>query len=189
VAETGDVTPSRLPPDVRGLALERTGAALDALDVRWRVTHTELRVTQTEVEVIEVNHGRVGGCRASCHTLAHRSLAAFGGQRWGAFLILAPDGAPDRRWRIRVRGAVRAPLVDLHQRWRQFQAAEEASYFISAARRYGLPRAEALVESLLHLGDAFCQDVARRVRQGQVAALGQALSSRSTTISIIRATG
>jgi hypothetical protein len=85
--------------------------------------------------------------------------------------------------------AVRAPLVDLHQPWRQFQAAEEASYFISAARRYGLPRAEALVESLLHLGDAFCQDVARRVRQGQVAALGQALSSRSTTISIIRATG
>jgi biotin carboxylase len=60
VAETGDVTPSRLPPDMRDLALERTSAALDALDVRWRVTHTELRITQTEVEVIEVN-GRVGG--------------------------------------------------------------------------------------------------------------------------------
>jgi hypothetical protein len=60
VAETGDVTPSRLPPDVRDLALMRTGAALDALDVRWRVTHTELRVTPADVEVIEVN-GRVGG--------------------------------------------------------------------------------------------------------------------------------
>lgn len=60
VAETGDITPSRLPPDVRDLALMRTSAALDALDVRWRVTHTELRVTPTEVEVIEVN-GRVGG--------------------------------------------------------------------------------------------------------------------------------
>ncbi len=45
---------------MRGLALERTSAALDALDVRWRVTHTELRVTQSEVEIIEVN-GRVGG--------------------------------------------------------------------------------------------------------------------------------
>src|SRR5215469_875906 len=80
---------------------------------------------------------------------------------------LEADGAPDRRGRIRVRGAVRAPLVDLHKPWRhQFEAAEEAGYFISAAGRHGLSGAEALVESLLHLSHALGQDVARRMRQG-----------------------
>lgn len=60
VRVTGDIVPSRLPADVRGLVLKRTGEALDALGTRCRVTHTELRVTPTDVEVIEVN-GRVGG--------------------------------------------------------------------------------------------------------------------------------
>lgn len=60
VRVTGDIVPSRLPAEVRGLVLKRTGEALDALGTRYRVTHTELRVTPADVEVIEVN-GRVGG--------------------------------------------------------------------------------------------------------------------------------
>ncbi|XEC33111.1 ATP-grasp domain-containing protein [Streptomyces fradiae] len=60
VRVTGDVVPSRLPAQTRDLVLKRTGEALDALGTRCRVTHTELRVTPDEIEVIEVN-GRVGG--------------------------------------------------------------------------------------------------------------------------------
>ncbi|MER6738264.1 ATP-grasp domain-containing protein [Streptomyces puniciscabiei] len=57
---TGDVTPSRLPAPAYRAVLDATSAALDALGVRDRVTHTELRVGAEGVEVIEVN-GRVGG--------------------------------------------------------------------------------------------------------------------------------
>jgi biotin carboxylase len=60
VRETGDVYPSVLPDDVREKVFEKTSAALDALGVCWRVTHTELRATAETVEVIEVN-GRTGG--------------------------------------------------------------------------------------------------------------------------------
>lgn len=60
VRETGDVFPPRLPDSVRRDVLRKTSAALDALGVRWRVTHAELRVTADLVEVIEVN-GRTGG--------------------------------------------------------------------------------------------------------------------------------
>jgi hypothetical protein len=60
VRETGDVFPSLLPPPVHREVLRKTSAALDALGVRWRVTHTELRATTDLVEVIEVN-GRNGG--------------------------------------------------------------------------------------------------------------------------------
>ncbi|MFD9634154.1 ATP-grasp domain-containing protein [Streptomyces violascens] len=57
---TGDVTPSRLPAPAHRAVLDATSAALDALGVRDRVTHTELRIGSDGAEVIEVN-GRVGG--------------------------------------------------------------------------------------------------------------------------------
>ncbi|MEE1750526.1 acetyl-CoA carboxylase biotin carboxylase subunit family protein [Streptomyces sp. NPDC006641] len=60
VRETGDVLPAQLPPHVYEAVLATTSAALDALTVRDRVSHTELRVSQDGVEVIEVN-GRLGG--------------------------------------------------------------------------------------------------------------------------------
>lgn len=60
VRETGDVLPSRLPAAVRVAALTTVSAALDALGVRSRVSHTELRVSPSSVDVIEVN-GRLGG--------------------------------------------------------------------------------------------------------------------------------
>ncbi|MEO3890683.1 hypothetical protein [Nonomuraea sp. B5E05] len=60
IATTGDLTPSRLGADLREKALRRVDAALDALGVRWRVTHTELWIMGDDVEIIEVN-GRVGG--------------------------------------------------------------------------------------------------------------------------------
>lgn len=60
VKVTGDITPSRLPQDIRAEVLDTTSRALDALRVRGRVTHTELRVGPSGIEVIEVN-GRVGG--------------------------------------------------------------------------------------------------------------------------------
>lgn len=60
VHETGDVLPSRLPDRIRRTVVDLTRRALDSLGVRWRVTHTEVKVTRDVMEVIEVN-GRVGG--------------------------------------------------------------------------------------------------------------------------------
>lgn len=60
VRETGDILPTRLPFDILAAALACTSRALDALSVRSRVTHTELRVSPSGVEIIEVN-GRLGG--------------------------------------------------------------------------------------------------------------------------------
>jgi hypothetical protein len=60
VRMTGDITPSQLPDEVRNRVLDLTTRALDALGVRWRVTHTELWVSADSVQIIEVN-GRVGG--------------------------------------------------------------------------------------------------------------------------------
>ncbi|WP_406160453.1 ATP-grasp domain-containing protein [Streptomyces sp. NBC_00882] len=60
VRETGDVLPTELPPHVYDAVLATTSAALTALTVHDRVSHTELRVSDEGVEVIEVN-GRLGG--------------------------------------------------------------------------------------------------------------------------------
>lgn len=60
VRETGDVAPSTLPEEWLATVLRSTDAALDALDVRNRITHTELKLTPTGPQVIEVN-GRIGG--------------------------------------------------------------------------------------------------------------------------------
>jgi hypothetical protein len=60
VSVTGDVTPSRLPPAAAAEVLAYVSASLSALGVRWRVTHTEVKLTPTGPEIIEVN-GRVGG--------------------------------------------------------------------------------------------------------------------------------
>lgn len=58
--ETGHVTPSRLPePTVRSV-VATVDRALDALGVSARVTHTEVRLTSSGPQVIEVN-GRLGG--------------------------------------------------------------------------------------------------------------------------------
>jgi hypothetical protein len=60
IRETGDVYPSRLTPSMLRLVLDLTSQALDALGIRWRASHTELRVDSDRAEVIEVN-GRLGG--------------------------------------------------------------------------------------------------------------------------------
>jgi len=60
VRVTGDLTPSRLPSRHLDAVLDHTSRALDALGVAWRFTHTELWVSDSDVQVIEVN-GRVGG--------------------------------------------------------------------------------------------------------------------------------
>lgn len=57
---TGDVTPTRLPDGLRDSVLDYTERVLDTLGVRWRVTHTEIRLSAHGPELIEVN-GRVGG--------------------------------------------------------------------------------------------------------------------------------
>ncbi|MFD6880237.1 MULTISPECIES: acetyl-CoA carboxylase biotin carboxylase subunit family protein [unclassified Streptomyces] len=56
----GDILPSALPNALLDRARELTGRALDALGVRDRVTHTELLLTPSGIEVMEVN-GRLAG--------------------------------------------------------------------------------------------------------------------------------
>ncbi|GHG02032.1 acetyl-CoA carboxylase biotin carboxylase subunit family protein [Streptomyces filamentosus] len=56
----GDILPSVLPADLLDRARDLTGRALDALGVRDRVTHTELLLTPSGLEVMEVN-GRLAG--------------------------------------------------------------------------------------------------------------------------------
>ncbi|MFC9931833.1 acetyl-CoA carboxylase biotin carboxylase subunit family protein [Streptomyces sp. NPDC127190] len=56
----GDILPSVLPAPLLDHARELTGRALDALGVRDRVTHTELLLTPSGLEVMEVN-GRLAG--------------------------------------------------------------------------------------------------------------------------------
>ncbi|HMI98977.1 MAG TPA: hypothetical protein VK488_03995 [Gaiellaceae bacterium] len=60
VLETADFTPTQLPDAVQKRLLRMTDAALNALGVNWRVTHTEFRVSDGQIELIEVN-GRLGG--------------------------------------------------------------------------------------------------------------------------------
>jgi FAD/FMN-containing dehydrogenase len=60
IRETGDVLPTRLPDAVLAGVLDSTSRALDALGVHQRVTHTELLVSASGTDVIEVN-GRLGG--------------------------------------------------------------------------------------------------------------------------------
>jgi biotin carboxylase len=70
--EDGAVVPGSQPERVRERVAEVVGQALQALDVRDTVTHTELRLTATGPKVIEVN-GRVAGM-----CLADMVLAATG---------------------------------------------------------------------------------------------------------------
>ncbi|MEU4164781.1 ATP-grasp domain-containing protein [Actinoplanes sp. NPDC026670] len=58
--ETGYVVPSTLTPPVRAEVLTLTTAALTALGVRHGITHTEIKLTPTGPQIIEVN-GRLGG--------------------------------------------------------------------------------------------------------------------------------
>jgi hypothetical protein len=60
VSVTGDVTPSRLPEKELNELKTYVADCLVALHVRWRMTHTEVKLTPAGPEVIEVN-GRVGG--------------------------------------------------------------------------------------------------------------------------------
>lgn len=60
VATTGMFSPTRLTGNLRESALSCASLALEALDIRWRVTHTEIRITEHGPEALEVN-GRVGG--------------------------------------------------------------------------------------------------------------------------------
>lgn len=56
----GDWTPTRLDDGCLGEVLQAVGASLDALDVRDRVTHTEVKLLASGPVVLEIN-GRVGG--------------------------------------------------------------------------------------------------------------------------------
>ena len=58
--ETGGIAPSRLDADILETVLDCVDRALDALGVTQRVTHTEVRLTSSGPQVIEVN-GRLGG--------------------------------------------------------------------------------------------------------------------------------
>lgn len=58
--EVGQFWPAVLPPDEERAVLELTGRALHALDVRFGVTHTEVKLTPDGPRLIEVN-GRLGG--------------------------------------------------------------------------------------------------------------------------------
>jgi biotin carboxylase len=60
VMEMADFAPTQLPREAQETVLRLTDEALDALGVRWRITHTELRFVDGRAEVIEVN-GRLGG--------------------------------------------------------------------------------------------------------------------------------
>lgn len=57
---TGDIVPCRLAEAHRRTVLDAVDRALEALGVRWRVTHTEVALTAQGPVIIEVN-GRVGG--------------------------------------------------------------------------------------------------------------------------------
>lgn len=92
VTTTGDLLPSRLPADVRERALANVSAALDALKVRSRLTHTELWVGPDFTEIIEIN-GRVGG------HLNRLVRMVSGGDLVRAALEVAATGAiPDEPW-------------------------------------------------------------------------------------------
>ncbi|RZU50934.1 carbamoyl-phosphate synthase L subunit-like protein [Krasilnikovia cinnamomea] len=58
--ERGLLLPTLLAPDETEPVLALASAALAALDVRWGVTHTEIKLTPEGPRVIEVN-GRLGG--------------------------------------------------------------------------------------------------------------------------------
>lgn len=58
--ETGQFWPAHLDPAVQAQATEITDRALKALDLRWGVTSTEIKLTPQGPRIIEVN-GRMGG--------------------------------------------------------------------------------------------------------------------------------
>lgn len=60
VTVNGDLVPSRLDAAAVAEVEAYTSRVLAALDVSWRVTHTEIKLTPQGPDVIEVN-GRVGG--------------------------------------------------------------------------------------------------------------------------------
>ncbi|MET7426149.1 hypothetical protein [Dactylosporangium sp. NPDC005555] len=68
--EVGDLVPSRLPGDMLAEVLDYTSRCLDALGVTWRVTHSEVKLTPTGPELIEVN-GRTAGYLSRLVGLAH----------------------------------------------------------------------------------------------------------------------
>jgi biotin carboxylase len=107
--ETGDIGPSGLSSQMKVQVLSVVERALSALGVVDRVTHTEVRLTSTGPQVLEVN-GRLGGyvqglCRALTGTNPVRmALAVAAGH--------APrvPALPDASGRGRYVAAVQIPL-------------------------------------------------------------------------------
>jgi hypothetical protein len=60
IIETGSILPSRLPSDAMAEVLDYVSSCLTALGIRWRVTHTEVKLSPSGPEIIEVN-GRTAG--------------------------------------------------------------------------------------------------------------------------------
>lgn len=90
VGMTGDVLPTRLAGSELTAVLDAVSLSLDALDVRDRVTHTEVRLTAEGPKIIEIN-GRVGGHLA-------RLLAMLGGPDLIRIALqLAAGLVPERR--------------------------------------------------------------------------------------------
>lgn len=69
--ETGSIVPALLPTEWESAVIDEAERALDALGVRWGVTHTEIKLTERGPVVIEVN-GRLGGAINELYTLTGR---------------------------------------------------------------------------------------------------------------------
>lgn len=115
VAVTGDITPSRLDAPVRDAVLRYVADCLEALDIRWRVTHTEVKLTPEGPDLIEIN-GRVGGhlnrllrlvkgpdlVAVALSLAVGREPAVTGASAHGYAMGMFPP-FPDRRGRVRSR--------------------------------------------------------------------------------------
>jgi hypothetical protein len=105
--ETGDVCPSIIPESVAAEVESRVSAALDALKIRSRVSHTEVRIGGGAPEIIEVN-GRMGG------EVAGLVRAMKGPDIVRAALDVAAGAKPDlgASWASGFRALLHAPFTE-----------------------------------------------------------------------------
>ncbi|WP_109689326.1 ATP-grasp domain-containing protein [Branchiibius hedensis] len=133
VRETGILYPSRVPGEQSAAVFECVQRSLDALGVRDRITHTEVKVSDAAVEAIEVN-GRLGGDIA-------RMFAMRGGPDMIAIALLLALG--------------RSPDVPTH-----FAQASRAAacLYVPFGRRHGFVRSHVDVRQLRTLPDVKAVD-------------------------------
>ncbi|MFE3526657.1 acetyl-CoA carboxylase biotin carboxylase subunit family protein [Streptomyces sp. NPDC059161] len=93
--ESGRFWPTHLPADEQHAILDLVSRALKALDVRYGLTHTELKLTRNGPRIIEVN-GRLGGhvnglARTACGTDLVRLAALHALGETSEPPVLRPD--------------------------------------------------------------------------------------------------